>query len=286
MADPYATIAEAKPALQEELARILELRAAHPRQKAMRAAYLARLELQTGARALEVGCGTGAVTRALAELVPAGRALGVDPSPVFLAKARELSEAYDNLSFEQADARSLPLDDQSLDAVVFHTTLCHVPGPEQALAEAFRVLEPGGQLAIFDGDYAGTSVALGDFDPLQACADAAVGTLVHDRWLIRRLPSLLRSAGFAIVDVESHGFVETDEPEYMLTIVNRGADALVTAGRVDLETGDALKAEARRRVDKGEFFGHIAYVTVFGRKPTGSESSATRAPGSAAAGRR
>ena len=44
----------------------------------------------------------------------------------------------------------------------------HVPGPERALAEAFRVLRADGRLA-FDGDYATTTVALGPDDPRQAC---------------------------------------------------------------------------------------------------------------------
>ena len=42
--------------------------------------------------------------------------------------------------------------------VVFHTTLCHVPGPELALTEASRVLVAGGLLAVFDGDYATTTL--------------------------------------------------------------------------------------------------------------------------------
>jgi ubiquinone/menaquinone biosynthesis C-methylase UbiE len=267
MPDVYATITEADPAVLDELARILELRAAHPRQQEMRDDYLGRLELAPDARVVEVGCGTGAVTRALAELAPDASVVGVDPSPVFLARARELGRAHANLSFVEGDARSLPLEDDSVDVVVFHTTLCHIPGPELALAEARRVLVPGGQLVVFDGDYATTTVALGEIDPLQACADEAVASLVHDRWLVRRLPRLLRDAGCTVTAVASYGFVDADEPEYMLTILGRGADALVAAGRIGPDLAEALKAEARRRADSGEFFGHIAYAAVFARKP-------------------
>ena len=143
---------------------------------------------------LEIGCGTGAVTRFLASLPQVAQALGVDASPVFITRARELAGSP-NLSFREGDGRALCNEDQSFDTAIFHTALCHIPKPEKALAEALRVLRPGGSLAIFDGDYASTSVATGSFDPLQCCADAVVDGLVHDRWLMRGLPAMLRRAG-------------------------------------------------------------------------------------------
>jgi hypothetical protein len=52
----------------------------------------------------------------------------------------------------------------------------------------------------------------------------------------------------------------------MLAIVDRGADALLAGGRITLEVSTALKAEARRRSDAGEFFGHIAYASLIAQK--------------------
>jgi ubiquinone/menaquinone biosynthesis C-methylase UbiE len=119
---------------------ILELRAADPGQRDMRDAYLNDLAFLSGAQVVEVGCGPGPVSRAMAARPGFGTVIGVDPSPVFIAKARELGGDLPNLSFVAGDARALPLDDDSYDVVVFHTTLCHVPTPETALAEARRVL--------------------------------------------------------------------------------------------------------------------------------------------------
>jgi SAM-dependent methyltransferase len=267
MPDVYATITEADASVLEALADVLELRAADPQQQAMRAAYLDELELPGAARVLEVGCGTGAVTRTLASRPGVAEAVGVDPSPVFLARARSLAGALANASFVEGDARALPLDDESFDAVVFHTTLCHVPEPQLALREAHRVLRAGGSLAAFDGDYATTTLASGPADPLQACADAAVDFLVHDRFLVRRLPALARDAGFEPGRLRGFSYVEAPSSAgYMLAIADRGADVLASTGRADPALAAELKAEAHRRSDEGRFFGHIGYACLLTRK--------------------
>jgi hypothetical protein len=53
----------------------------------------------------------------------------------------------------------------------------------------------------------------------------------------------------------------------MLTVIDRGADMLRAAGKIGDELAEALKAEARRRVAAGGFFGHIAYSSVLARRP-------------------
>jgi hypothetical protein len=79
------------------------------------------------------------------------------------------------------------------------------------------------------------------------------------------LAALVGAAGWEVVRLRSHGYVETEEPGYMLTLVDRGADTLVASGRLGEPAADALKAEARRRVAAGEFFGHIAYASLIAR---------------------
>jgi len=265
MPDPYATIADAELSLQQRLSEVLELRASDPQQRAMLRAYLSEVELGRGAKVLEIGCGTGAVSRALVEWRNF-EATGVDLSPVFVARARELGRSLPGLTFLQGDARSLSLPDASFDLVVFHTTLCHIPNPELALREAHRVLRPHGWLAVFDGDYTTTTVAIRAFDPLQMLVDAMVANFVHDPWLARRLAKALASTGFQVKSFRSHGYTQTTEPAYLLTLIDRGADLLSSAGVLSAETADAFRNEARRRVRAGEFFGHISFVSVIARK--------------------
>jgi ubiquinone/menaquinone biosynthesis C-methylase UbiE len=267
MPDVYADIASVDHQTQERLVAVMELRAAEPRQREILETYLSWIEFPENARVLEVGCGTGAATRALARRRGVAAVVGVDPSPVFLAKARELAAELPRVNFQEGDVRALEFDDGAFDVAIAHTCLTHGPGPDKALRELFRVLKAGGSLAVFDGDYASTTLACGDHDPLQSCADAAMAALVHDRWLARRLPRLVKAAGFEMRRFDGHAYVQTIEPSYLLTLVDRGADALVNGGTIGRELAEALKAEARRRIDAGGFYGSITFASLIARKP-------------------
>jgi SAM-dependent methyltransferase len=267
MPDVYTKVTEASPQILESLMTALELRAADPQQRAMLHAYLTDAVLPEGAQVLEVGCGTGAVSRVLATWPGVGETIGVDPSAAFVTRARELAPGLATLRFEEGDGRSLPFGGSTFDAVVLHTTLCHVPEPEVMLREATRVLRPGGCLAVFDGDYATGTLAIGPGDPLEVCAESFREHFVHDPWLVRRLPALLRATGLHLECVRGYGYVEVSTPGFMLASwVDLGADALVASGRIGPEAAAALKAEARRRVASGQYFGHIAYMSLVARK--------------------
>jgi SAM-dependent methyltransferase len=265
--DIYATITQVDRPTAAVLGNAMEVRARDPQQRAFLHQYLADLALRAGARVLEVGCGTGAICRELAAWPGVGEVVGADPSPLLLERARELAAGVAGLSFLEADGRALGLPDAAFDAVVLHTVLSHVPEPERVLAEAFRVLRAGGRLAVFDGDYATITFATGEHDPLEACAAAFASAYINDAWLVRRLPELVGGAGFTGARLRSHGFVQTAEPDYMLSIAARGADTLAATGRIGAELAEALKAEGARRVSAGAFFGHIAYASLIATRP-------------------
>lgn len=267
MTDVYSRITELDADAIEPLARALELSATDPRHRVLVESYLREARLGPNARVLEIGCGTGAIARIMAKWPGIGEVVGVDPSPDLLSRARYLSSAYANLSYQVADGRELGLPPASFDGVVVHRVLSHVPQPERVVAEALRVLRSGGKLVVFEGDYSTLSLAAGDSDPLEACVAAFVPAHAHDRWIARRLFAMARDAGFAEASMKSHGYLQIEDPEYMLSIADRGADLLVASGRIGSELGEALKAEARRRVRAGTFYGHIAYSSLIAQKP-------------------
>ena len=90
MPDVWSRVAELDVAAQERLAAVLETRGADPQQQGMRRAFLGDIRFPTGARVLEVGCGTGVMSRMLARLPTIGSVTGVDPARSLLVKARSL----------------------------------------------------------------------------------------------------------------------------------------------------------------------------------------------------
>lgn len=267
MPDVWTSVRDLDQATQERLADVLEKRGADPQQQAMRKDFLRGVPFPQGAQVLDVGCGTGVLTRVLAGWPNVASVVGVDPAPELLGKARVTAANVQNATFHDGDGRSLPFKEDTFDVVATDSTLSHVPGPERAVEEAFRVLRPGGCLAVFDGDYATTTVALADHDPLQACVDAMMANSVTDRRIMRRLTNVATACGFEILSFRSFGFAETGSEGYMLTVVDRGADILCSQGHIAEETAAALKEEARRRLRAGRFFGHIAYAGLVARKP-------------------
>jgi SAM-dependent methyltransferase len=233
--------------LHEKLADAIEARSNDPRIRAVRREFLS---------------GIDAVTRELAQLANVAHATGVDTSKVFVARARELAQGVENVSFEEGDGRRTPFDDESFDVVVLHTVICHALVPEQLIAEAFRVLRSGGLVAILDADDA--TVAIGDSDPLQACIDVLP---VQNLGLVRRVPAMLEEYGFEALPMRCHGYVEAPEGGLMLAWIDRGAEALVKLDRIGKELADALRAEAQRRSASKSWFGHISFFSAVGRKP-------------------
>ncbi len=99
---------------------------------------------------LDIGTGTGHIMTVLANQV--GHSIGIDNSRSMLTIARDrvARASLINASLRLADMYSLPLPDQSVDLVTIHMVLHYADAPERVVAEAARVMRPGGRLIIVD----------------------------------------------------------------------------------------------------------------------------------------
>jgi phosphatidylethanolamine/phosphatidyl-N-methylethanolamine N-methyltransferase len=103
------------------------------------------LGLRREERLVVIGCGTGADL----PFVPEGiEVLAVDLTPAMLRQA--MAHARPGIEFRVMDGMALDLPDGSFDAAILHMVLEVIPDPARCLAEAARVLRPGGRLAVFD----------------------------------------------------------------------------------------------------------------------------------------
>jgi SAM-dependent methyltransferase len=115
--------------------------------------FLGWLAMPTGCRWLDVGCGTGALAQSILALAAPREVVGVDPSPAYVAFARE--QVIDpRVRFEIADAQALGEASATFDAVVSGLVLNFVPEPDRAVSEMVRVLRPVGVVATYVWDYA------------------------------------------------------------------------------------------------------------------------------------
>ena len=266
MADPYADLAAQDVALQERIADAMEARCLEPAQQAIRKAYLSNLNLAQAAKAIELGSGTGHVTNDLLTLAGVESAVGIEPSPVMVARANRHFANEPRLHFEAGDAKKTGFPDETFDLVLLHTLLCHVPGPEDVIAEVFRILKPGGIVAICDGDYDTATAQIADFDPLDQLVRFMIGQNVTNLWIMRQISGILNETGFTIGQRQGHGYAAEGEATYFLTVIDRGADRMVEEGILLAQTAEALKAEARARVAANTFFGFMSYISQIAHK--------------------
>lgn len=134
-------------------------------QEAWGAELLASLELRADDEVLDVGCGDGRLTAAIASRVPKGRVVGVDSSidMVRHASARFVGAAHSNLHFEQADAAALPFADAF--TVVFSNAALHwVRDHGPVISGIARALRPGGRLVAQMGGAGNVATVIASFE--------------------------------------------------------------------------------------------------------------------------
>jgi ubiquinone/menaquinone biosynthesis C-methylase UbiE len=243
----------------EETARQVEAVYTTPDVVEQRRTIRGALALRPGERVLDIGSGPGFLAAEMAaEVGPDGRVHAVDPSESMLAIARrrEPGAGAAPLEVRPGDALALPLPDGGADAAVSTQVLEYVDDVPAALAEARRVLRPGGRLLILDTDW--DSIVWHSRDPERTRRVLeAWNEHLADPYLPRRLPRLLRDAGFtltacSVVPLLNRGFDPQTYSAGVLEIIAR-----FVAGR-----GGVGEAEARAWADELAGLGDDAFFSL------------------------
>src|SRR6478735_4648273 len=176
---------------------VLDQQDAAPSIERLRAWALEAGGVRVGDVCVDVGSGTGTMTRRLARLV--GRqVVGVEPNAELrrVAAARAASEGVD-ATFVEGLATGLPLPDASVDVVWCERVLQHVPDAQAALHEMARVMRPGGRALVLDSDH--ESRVDSDFDLAtgRAMLEAFLAQLANPR-AARHVPRQAMAAGLTV----------------------------------------------------------------------------------------
>lgn len=159
----------------------------------LRDVIIQKASIKTGNIVLDIRCGTGFLTLGAAKAVGKdGKVLGIDISEEMMKKAKKnLSETgVSNIRFRVGDAENIPLEDNSVDAVVGNMVLHHCPIPESAIKEMTRVLKSKGRLVSAD---------------MEEHKEKWLKNEMADLWLgfnLQKIKEMFQTAGLRKVEVE------------------------------------------------------------------------------------
>lgn len=237
-----------------------------PSEEEFREFVFEQLPVQPDDSVLSVGCGPGLEMEALAEYVgEEGQITGIDLNESVLDAAKDRCGHLPQVSFQQGDATDLPVADDSYDLAIAKQVLMAVSDVEAALDELYRVLKPGGRVAVTAGDF--RSHVMNESTDRMRRANELYRSEMGGRKLGTRLNSVLPDAGFTVEDLvpyAKHSTTITDQ-------IERG----IEVQRGILESSDAFEdaeieqweRDLRDLDEAGEYLSaSIAFLYV-ARKP-------------------
>ncbi len=174
--------------------------------------------LQEGETVVDLGAGGGFdCFLAAHEVGESGRVIGIDMTPDMLSKARSnaVKGKFTNVEFRLGEIEYLPLADESVDVIISNCVINLSPNKSQVFREAFRVLKPGGRLAISD------VVATVELPAEMRNDPDLIAGCMGNASLVDELEAMIRAAGFVDVRIEpkdeSKAFIRDWAPDHNVT---------------------------------------------------------------------
>ena len=203
------------------------------------------MRVAAGHRVLDVGCGPGVDTRALAAIVgPTGHVTGVDIDPQMIEKASTAARDAGLDAFVDhriQDAHVLPFDSGSFDAVRSERVFQHVDDPDRLLGEMIRVTKAGGWVVIGDADHTTISVDADDLRLEWRMREVRAFSFAHGA-IGRRLPRMFEEAGLADVTIDAFPMVIRDAAMFRLAFQMERVEGQALAAGVPQDEIDRWRA--------------------------------------------
>lgn len=223
-----------------------------------------------GQTILDVGCGTGVITRDLAQRIGnQGKVIGIDPSERLIEVAvRRMEELglEDRIEFRCGDGAALAFADGHFDLVVASLVFGHVPNGMEVLKEMVRVARPGGAVLAFDHDIDTIVIAAADRGLTRRIVHAYCDRYFTRGWAGRELYGMFRQAKLEGITILPLTHVSTEFGVHWQRMVERLCSVAVKTGRVSKGEAVAWRADLDQKGRDGRFFASRSYFCLRGRK--------------------
>lgn len=248
----------------------LKLRADASDQKNLRKIILNLAQLKAGTRAVEIGCGTGALLADLASAVGAkGKVVGFEPQPAFAGEARKT--LVENGWSDRAEVREeystkLSVQDSFADAAIAQTVLIHLPEQvlKNTLAEMRRIVTIGGRVVSCDQDGDTWTIDHPNRELTRRIIKFNCDQRYADGWTGRHLRRLFQETKLENIKIKTLVHMDTEKSSYLFGMAKRIACAASEVKVISQKEKEQWIADLHETAARGIFFSSINYFVCAG----------------------
>lgn len=227
---------------------------------------MAWIDPQPGERLLEIGCGNGAVARAVARHEPRVRSVtATDNSATMIAAARLLMRGRPlPVSFAVADAHRLPFPDASFDRTYAQEIFVVLPDPYQAFCELARVTRVGGHICLWESDCDARGIVADD-PALARRIMEFVGRHEYNGAVGRQLIGWCKDRGWETKIIPAVGTSE-DGTTLLTTMLDEWLSDAQAAGAITADEAGRFRGDIQHRQETGRFFSYLVNFRILAVK--------------------